>query len=153
MCAWCATQVIRVDDNNDLFKEIYQEGDCSKIFLGGRGGVSTAGMVSAFTPSRVMVACKVLPSPENPYDVVGFVTLMKVSAVVALFTQETGIPSVFCLAWGQFWLRRLSTFECPRLYHAEEDHSYSVIRLNLRYLLHRALTGRYNSNTFHIHLY
>lgn len=36
-------------------------------------GLSTTGMVCAFTPSGVMVACKVLPTPESPYDVFDFV--------------------------------------------------------------------------------
>ncbi|CAN0288797.1 unnamed protein product, partial [Pylaiella littoralis] len=30
----------RVEDLRALFKELHQQGDCSKLFLGGRGGVS-----------------------------------------------------------------------------------------------------------------
>lgn len=67
-----------------MFKELYDAGDCSKLFLGGRGGVSTAGTVCALTPSGVMMARKVLPTPESPNDVVDFVKRMRVSVAVRL---------------------------------------------------------------------
>lgn len=89
-----------MEDYRDLFKELHSEGDCSKLFLGGRGGVSTAGMVCAFTPSGVMVACKVLPTPESPYDVVDFVTWMKVRVVVRLVLGRHRIAVCVCVCFG-----------------------------------------------------
>lgn len=43
----------RVNNFRDLLKELHNEGDCSKLSLGGRGWVPTAGMVSASTSSGV----------------------------------------------------------------------------------------------------
>lgn len=73
----------RKEDYVEKFHLLFEHGDCSKLFLGGRGGVATAGMVCAFTPAGVMVAWKVLPTPESVYDVVDFMRWMKVSKLLA----------------------------------------------------------------------
>eukprot|EP00752_Nemacystus_decipiens_P015187 g13523.t1 len=68
----------RLDDYKAKFYALFNDGDCSKDFLGGRGGVATAGMVCVFTPAGVMVAWKVLPTAESPYDIVDFMAWQKV---------------------------------------------------------------------------
>lgn len=67
-----------MDDYRAKFYALFNDGDCSKDFLGGRGGVATAGMVCVFTPAGVMVAWKVLPTAESPYDIVDFIVWGKV---------------------------------------------------------------------------
>lgn len=73
------------DDYVDKFRALFDDGDCSKVFLGGRGGVATAGMVCVFTPAGVMVAWKVLPTAESSFDVVDFIRWFKVSNLFVLF--------------------------------------------------------------------
>lgn len=86
-------------DYRGLFKELHNESDCSQLFLGGRGEVSS--MVCAFTPSGVMVACKVLPTPESPSDVVDFVAWMKVSVSVRLvFASHCHVCAVVYVCGG-----------------------------------------------------
>lgn len=68
----------RKQDFIEKFEALFEYGDCSKVFHGGRGGVATASVVCVFTPAGVMVAWKVLPTPESVYDVVDFVRWLKV---------------------------------------------------------------------------
>lgn len=82
----------------EKFRALFEHGYWSKLFLGGRNGVATAGMVCVFTPAGVMVAWKVLPTPESPYDVVDFVRWSKVGELVTLSVWNTP-----CEVWGCHW--------------------------------------------------
>eukprot|EP00903_Cladosiphon_okamuranus_P021995 g20222.t1 len=62
----------------EKFRALFENGECSKLFHGGRKGVATADMVCFFTPAGVMVGSKVLATHESPSDVVDFVRCMKV---------------------------------------------------------------------------
>lgn len=70
----------RKDQYIAKFRALFEDG-CAKLFIGGRGGVATAGMICVFTPAGVMVACRVLPTHESPYDVVDFMTYLKVGSL------------------------------------------------------------------------
>ncbi|CAB1101680.1 unnamed protein product [Ectocarpus sp. CCAP 1310/34] len=72
-----ASGLSRKEDYIAKFRALFHDGDCSKQFLGGRGGVATAGMVCVFTPAGVVVAWKVLPTAESPNNVVDFMRWMR----------------------------------------------------------------------------
>lgn len=82
------SRITRKDDFTDKFKLLHADGDCSKQFLGGRGGVATAGMICVFTPAGVMVGMKVLSTAESVYDVVDFVRWMKVGILCILLSRQ-----------------------------------------------------------------
>lgn len=85
MLLYLWSRISRKEDYIKKFRALFNDGDCSKQFLGGRGGVATAGMVCVFTPAGVMVAWKVLPTAESPNDVVDFMRWMKVGKRLYLY--------------------------------------------------------------------
>lgn len=62
----------------EKFRALFENGDCSKGFHGGRKGMATAGMICMFTPGGIMVGWKQLPTPASVHDVVDFLRRLKV---------------------------------------------------------------------------